>query len=73
MARWIVAIKGEIGVLVDNIEFVKGKLMSSQLIEKGTRIAQGVIVPVETANFVEVDELSESERGNQGFGSTGVK
>lgn len=43
------------------------------IIRKGDRIAQGVIAPVETAHFVEVDELSESERGVGGFGSTGVK
>ncbi|MBE5087584.1 deoxyuridine 5'-triphosphate nucleotidohydrolase [Bacillus thuringiensis] len=42
-------------------------------IRKGERIAQGVIAPVETAHFVEVDELSDSERGAGGFGSTGVK
>ncbi|MDA2480594.1 deoxyuridine 5'-triphosphate nucleotidohydrolase [Bacillus cereus] len=40
---------------------------------KGERIAQGVIAPVITAHFVEVDELSDSERGKGGFGSTGVK
>lgn len=28
---------------------------------------------IETANFVEVDELSESKRGSYGFGSTGIK
>jgi dUTP pyrophosphatase len=43
------------------------------IIRKGDRIAQGVIAPVETAHFVEVDELSDSERGVGGFGSTGVK
>ncbi|EJV42107.1 dUTP diphosphatase [Bacillus toyonensis] len=43
------------------------------IIRKGDRIAQGVIAPVETAHFVEVDELSDSERGTGGFGSTGVK
>ncbi|MFE4764410.1 dUTP diphosphatase [Bacillus mycoides] len=43
------------------------------IIRKGDRIAQGVIAPVVTANFVEVDELSDSERGIGGFGSTGVK
>ncbi|MGP2423632.1 dUTP diphosphatase [Bacillus sp. FH] len=43
------------------------------IIRKGERIAQGVIAPVETVNFVEVDELSDSERGNKGFGSTGTK
>lgn len=47
--------------------------MKAHVIERGTRIAQGVIAPVETAHFVEVDELLESERGNRGFGSTGVK
>lgn len=42
-------------------------------ISKGERIAQGVIAPVVTAHFVEADELSDSERGKGGFGSTGVK
>ncbi|PES60019.1 hypothetical protein CN507_30590 [Bacillus cereus] len=42
-------------------------------IERRTRIVQGVIAPVETAHFVEVDELAESQRGVNGFGSTGVK
>ncbi|MDR4942982.1 dUTP diphosphatase [Bacillus wiedmannii] len=65
--------RGEVGVLVDNIESVEGKFMNSQLIEKGTRIAQGVIAPVVTAHFVEVDGLSDSERGNRGFGSSGIR
>lgn len=65
--------RGEVGVLVDNIESVKGKFMHSQMIEKGTRIAQGVIAPVITAHFEEVDELSHSERGTNGYGSTGTK
>lgn len=37
--------------------------------ERGTRIAQGVIAPVKTASFVEVD----GQRGENGFGSIGVK
>ncbi|MDR4987057.1 dUTP diphosphatase [Bacillus cereus] len=65
--------RGEVGVLVDNTERPKAANMQAHVIERGTRIAQGVIAPVETAHFVEVDELSDSERGNQGFGSTGVK
>jgi len=40
-------------------------------IERGDRIAQLVIQRVETAEFVEVDDLSASERGLGGFGSTG--
>lgn len=35
------------------------------------RIAQAMIVPVEQSTFVEVDELSETDRGDGGFGSTG--
>ncbi|WP_267379302.1 deoxyuridine 5'-triphosphate nucleotidohydrolase [Bacillus sp. GM_Baccil_2] len=45
----------------------------ARIVQKGDRIAQGVIAPVETAHFVEVDKLSDSERGLGGFGSTGVK
>ncbi len=40
-------------------------------IHRGDRIAQLVIQRVETAEFIEVDELSRSERGLGGFGSTG--
>ncbi|PEC65334.1 dUTP diphosphatase [Bacillus toyonensis] len=65
--------RGEVGVLVDNTEIPKTTNMQAQVIEKGTRIAQGVIAPVEKAHFVEVDELSDSERGTNGYGSTGVK
>ncbi|PGM07222.1 dUTP diphosphatase [Bacillus thuringiensis] len=65
--------RGEIGVLVDNTERQISLNMKAHVIEKGTRIAQGVIAPVETAHFVEVDKLSDSERGTDGYGSTGVK
>ena len=40
-------------------------------VHRGDRIAQLVIQRVETAAFVEVGELSDSERGLGGFGSTG--
>lgn len=43
------------------------------LIRKGDRIAQAVIAPVAAATFTQVDELSETERGAGGFGSTGVR
>lgn len=42
-------------------------------VEKGDRIAQAVLVPVYQAEFIEVDELSKTDRGLGGFGSTGVK
>lgn len=41
-------------------------------VKKGDRIAQLVIMKVESINFVEVDELDSSERGAGGFGSSGV-
>ncbi|MDG9730290.1 dUTP diphosphatase [Ignatzschineria sp. RMDPL8A] len=40
-------------------------------VEIGERIAQMIIVPVIQANFEEVDEFEESERGAGGFGHTG--
>lgn len=40
-------------------------------LKKGERIAQGVIKPILRAEFEEVGELSETKRGEKGFGSTG--
>ena len=40
-------------------------------ISKGDRIAQAQLVPVYKTEFIEVDELTETERGTGGFGSTG--
>lgn len=42
-------------------------------IENGMRIAQMVLSKYEKIDFEEVDELSDSERQDGGFGSTGVK
>ena len=42
-------------------------------VEPGERIAQIVLMPYVQMSFVEVDELTETERGNGGFGSTGLK
>lgn len=41
-------------------------------IEAGERIAQLIVMPFIPVEFEEVDELDETERGNKGFGSTGV-
>jgi len=59
--------RGEIGVILVNL--------SNQpfVIENGERIAQLVISKHERAVWVEVEELSETTRGEGGFGSTGVK
>lgn len=44
-----------------------------QTVEPGERIAQMILTPYLTANFVEAESLSETVRGEGGFGSTGVK
>lgn len=53
----------------------KGELHEegTYVIDIGTRIAQGVIVPVVQASLEEVDRLSESDRGKSGFGSSGIR
>lgn len=43
------------------------------LIERGMRIAQMVIAPVEQAEWQEVKQLNSSQRGAGGFGSSGLK
>ena len=59
--------RGEIKVALHN----HGK--EAQTVEKGERIAQMVIAPYLSVNSEEADELSETERGEGGFGSTGRK
>ena len=39
----------------------------------GDRIAQLMIIPIYHAELCEVEELDETERGEGGFGSTGIK
>lgn len=58
--------RGEIKVVLINLG------QSSFTIENGDRIAQLVITPVIQAAFEEVPSLDTSERGEGGFGSTGV-
>jgi len=42
-------------------------------IEKQMRIAQMVIAPIVAVNITQVEEISNTERGTGGFGSSGVK
>ncbi|WP_396165801.1 dUTP diphosphatase [Flavobacterium sp.] len=59
--------RGEIGVILVNLS------NEDFVIENGERIAQLIIAKHERAEWVEVPELSETSRGEGGFGSTGVK
>jgi dUTP pyrophosphatase len=60
---------GEIKVIVFNTN------NNSVMIEKGMKIAQGVLCPVMNGKYVEiedVDNIEDSDRGDNGFGSTGI-
>lgn len=59
--------RGEIIVILGNL----GK--EPFTIEEGDRIAQLVIMPYVLADFNLVDSLEDSDRGTNGYGSTGVK
>jgi len=57
--------RGEVGVILINHS------KKDFLITAGMKIAQMVISPVYQAEVIEVDELSDTRRGEGGFGSTG--
>ncbi|MGR7812830.1 dUTP diphosphatase [Lacinutrix undariae] len=59
--------RGEIGVILVNLS------SDDFVIENGERIAQLIIAKHERAEWLEVETLSETDRGEGGFGSTGVK
>lgn len=59
--------RGEVGVILINLS------TTSFTVENGERIAQLVIAKHERAEWIEVETLSETDRGEGGFGSTGVK
>jgi dUTP pyrophosphatase len=59
--------RGEIKVILINLGDQKF------IIEKGLRIAQMVVCPVVKAQLEEVNELNDTARGEDGFGSTGTK
>jgi len=58
--------RGPIGVILANLG------SRAVTIRRGDRIAQLVVAPVSRASFELVEELPESVRGANGFGSTGV-
>jgi dUTP pyrophosphatase len=59
--------RGEIGVILVNLS------NEDFTIENGERIAQLIIAQHERAEWIAVETLSETTRGEGGFGSTGVK
>lgn len=59
--------RGEISVMLINLSDCEVE------IEKGMKIAQMIILPVKKVKVKEVKKLNETERGDKGFGSTGIK
>lgn len=60
--------KGELKVILVSLSDNNAELR----LPKGSKIAQLVLEYVATPDVVEVDQLSETERGSNGFGSTGL-
>ena len=58
--------RGPLGVMLYNHD------IESYQVHKGDRIAQAVIAPTYHGNFLVVESLSETERGEGGFGSSGM-
>ena len=58
--------RGEIGVLLEN------RGIENFIVNRGDRIAQLIIAPIEKVNLAEVEELDVTERNTNGFGSTGI-
>ncbi len=59
--------RGESQVLLYNIS------NKPFVVEKGSKVAQILIKRIELAEFEEIDELTETSRGEGGWGSTGLK
>lgn len=59
--------RGEIGVILVNLS------NEDFVIENGERIAQLVIAKHDRVEWIQVNELTETSRGEGGFGSTGTK
>ena len=59
--------RGEVGVLLINLS------QQDFVVNDGERIAQLVVASYEKADFIEVEALNETERGEGGYGHTGVK
>lgn len=59
--------RGEVGVILANISD------ETFVVNDGERIAQLVFAKFEQAEWIETNELSDTHRGEGGFGSTGVK
>lgn len=64
--------RGEIVVGITNVRMENyPRSITEVFLKRSNKIAQMLIVPVPVTQMVEVEELSSSERGEKGFGSSG--
>lgn len=59
--------RGEVGVVLINLS------QEDFVVNDGERIAQMVVARCEKADFIEVEALDDTERGDGGYGHTGVR
>lgn len=57
--------RGEVKVKLHNDS------QSDFIVDQGARVAQAMVLPIARMPLLQVEELSNTERGNAGFGSTG--
>ncbi len=75
IAKTGMMLKNSVGVLDScyrgEVTFKFRRLDDGKTYEAGDRIGQIIILPYPEINFVESEELSDTERGSGGYGSTG--
>ena len=59
--------RGELGVILINLSDDDFEIY------QGDRIAQAALIPIERFEWEEVEQLDSSDRGEDGFGSSGIK
>lgn len=65
--------RGNVGVILHFACLYTNTKYRKYVLKKGTRLAQMQIEKVPQVELVEVEELSNTNRGNRGFGSTGTR
>lgn len=79
ITKYDLALANSVGVIDSNYTgeiIVKFNLLKewehARMYSLGDRIAQLIVLPIPAINFVEVDDLPPTNRGEQGFGSSGA-
>lgn len=77
VARMELLLSNSVGVIDSGyrgeimMKFKPASIIEATMYDVGERIGQLIIMPIPDVEFVEYDELSDTERGSGGYGSTG--